>query len=523
MTDFMFLVVTAAVGLGAARWLGLPAIPLLLVSGFVLGSAGAVPDRELLESMLLLGLAILAFVVGLEMNPARVGGLRAAAVGVGLAQFLTVAALGLAAGLALGYPLRSAAYLALAVTASSTLVGVRLLRDRKELSEPHGRMTVGVLLLQDVLVMLLIPVAALAPAGVVPALGGLGRGLLLVAAAYLAMRVVTPLLVLRLRLDDERLLVAVLAVLFLFLGAGAMLGLPLIAGGFLAGVSMSSFPARGVLRGQLDPVADFFSAVFFAGLGALVGVPTPAQLLHALLFAALVVLTTPVLVATVAGAFGVRRRPALESGLLLAQTSEFSLVVGIVGLGAGHLEPGTFTVIVLVTVLTMTATPFLATDLVTWRLLRFRRPHPAGPDGAGRGHVVVLGAGENGSVIAGALRDAGRPLVVVDDDPASAERLRESGIPVVVGDASRRETLERAGVARASAVVSTLRRATDLGPVYEIAAGRVPVLVRVFSDEEAEDVRSAGATPVLYAEAAAEHFLRWYEETGSRLRPGDGS
>jgi Kef-type K+ transport system membrane component KefB len=515
MMAFTLLIVAAAVGHGVARWLRLPAIPLLLLAGILVSRVGGVGGEDVHRDVLLLGLTILAFVVGLEMNPRRVGTRRALPLTVGLVQFVALGAAALGAALLLGYSTRVSGYIALAFTASSTLVGLSLLRARKELSEPHGRMTLGVLLLQDLLLILLIPVVARweqAPADV---LLGLGGALLLVGIAYLCLRFLTPLLVIRLRLDDERLLLSVLAVLFLFLGVGNLLGLPLIAGAFLAGMSMSSFPASGILRGQFDPLADFFSALFFAALGAVLGIPSVTQIVNALTFAGLVIVLTPLLVWAVASRFGVRRRPALESGLLLAQTSEFSLVIAFQGLALGHLDTGTFTVIALATALTMLATPFLATDRVVWRLLRLRRDTGGiGPDGAPRDSVLVLGAGENGMVLIEALRSAGHSVVAVDDDPSAAGRLRKKGVSFVLGDAADRAVLRRVGARDARAIVSTLRNPSDTHPALQEALG-VPVLVRVFEDHEAEQVRRWGGEPILYADAAAEHFLRWLEDSGT--------
>lgn len=513
MTAFTLLVLAAAVGHGLARWLRLPSIPFLLLAGVLTSRLGGTGGDEVHQGVLLLGLVILAFVVGLEMSPQRVGAYRRAALAVGLAQFLALGAAALAAALLLGYPVRVSAYLALAFTASSTLIGVAVLRRRKQLSEPHGRMTVGVLLLQDLLIILLIPVAAHAEEGAREVLLSLAGALLLVGAAYLVLRFLTPLLVVRLGLDEERLLLSVLAVLFLFIGAGELLGLPLIAGAFLAGVSMSSFPASGILRGQFDPLSQFFSALFFAALGSLLGVPSPTQILHALIFAALVIVATPFLVAAVAGRFGVRRRPALESGLLLSQTSEFSLVIAIQGLALGHIDSGAFTVITLVTALTMVTTPFLATDRIARRLLRLRPGRHAAPAGSPERFVLVLGAGDNGLALIEALRAAGTPVVAVDDDVSAGGRLNDAGVRFVRGDASDPEVLRRAGARNARAIISTLRQPADTEPALAEAPG-VPVLVRVFEDEEAEQVRRWGGEPILYSEAAADHFLRWFRESG---------
>ncbi|MDQ3555891.1 MAG: cation:proton antiporter [Gemmatimonadota bacterium] len=512
MIGIAILLAGAALGFGLARWSGLPSIPFLLGAGIVLSVAGLVPPPDVLENSLVLGLSFLVFVAGTEMNPRRVRNQRRAAIGVGIAQFVLLGTAGLAAALALGYPPHVALYLALALTASSTLVVVRLLQSRRQLFEPFGRLVIGVLLVQDLLIILLMPVIARLQDGPVRALLGLASALALVLLSYAALRWLTPLLIVRLKLDEETLLLVVLALLFLFIGAGNLLQLPVVAGAFLAGVSLSSFPASGLVRGQLSSLADFFTAIFFTALGALLVLPSAPELLRALVLAAVVILVTPPLVTIVAERFGVSARPALESGLLLAQASEFSLVVGLQGLVLGQIDSEVFTVIALITALTMTLTPFVATDRVTWRLLRF---HPSRRQvsikAPPRDHVLLLGCGENGMPLLETLTLAGHEVVVVDDDPAVIARLREGDVRCIRGDGSDLQVLRQAGAEHARVVISTVRRPLDNELLLRHARG-VPVIARVFDPLEAERIRALGGTPILYSEAAAEDFLTWLDQ-----------
>jgi hypothetical protein len=232
--------------------------------------------------------------------------------------------------------------------------------------------------------------------------------------------------------------------------------------------------------------------------------------MHAVVLIAVVLLITPPLVTAVAERYGLSARQALESGLLLAQTSEFSLVVALQGLVLGQLAPGTFTVIALVTAATMVLTPFYATDVVTWRLLRYhpvrRSPQELEPP---KDHVLLLGCGENGMPLLETLYAAGANVLVVDDDPAVISQLREGDIPCIRGDGSDFDVLRRAGARDARLIISTIRRPLDNEPVLRYVPG-VRVLVRVFEAGDAVRIRALGGTPILYSEAAAEDFLKWY-------------
>jgi len=484
----------------------------LLLAGVALSLLGALPSATVLEEVLVLGLTVLVFVSGIELSPHRIRPQWRLVLRIGLAQFALLGAVGFGISRALGFGAVAAGYLATAIAASSTLVVVRLLRERERIFEPAGRTLLGVLLLQDLLVILLIPVLTRASQGAAAAVLGLGQALALMALAGVCLYWVTPFLIERLTSDEETLLLLTLSFLFVFLGLADVLRLPVIAGGFLAGVALSRFPVSGIVRVQLAPVADFFLAIFFTALGGILVLPTGPDLLRVLALAATVVLITPPLVIWLAERAGFSARPAIEAGLLLAQTSEFSLIIGMQALVLGQIEARVFTVIALVTVLTMIATPFLTADRVTWRLMRL---HPLRHEGrlphAPTGHVLLLGCGENGMPLLETLAAAGHEVVVVDDDPAVIARLRGSDIACVRGDGSDPVVLEAVGARRARAIISTIRRPVENRVVLESAAG-VPVVARVFTEVEAERIAALGGTPILYSRSAADDFLHWLDQ-----------
>jgi CPA2 family monovalent cation:H+ antiporter-2 len=279
MVGIAILLAAAAVGYALSKALRLPAIPLLLLSGVALSYTGTLPD-VLLEDTLVLGVTFLVFVTGIELSPRRTRQQRRSALRVGVLQFALLGLAGFLAARLLGFGVLSATYLALALTASSTVVIVRLLRQRRRMFEPYARVVIGVLLLQDMLVIVLVPVLTLAPSGleamVRGVLGVLGLGVL----AWGFLRWGAPLLE-RIQDDEETLMLIVLAVLFAFIAVTDLLALPLVVGAFFAGVSLSAFPINALIRPQLGSIGDFFSAIFFTALGALIRLPTGTELLQA--------------------------------------------------------------------------------------------------------------------------------------------------------------------------------------------------------------------------------------------------
>lgn len=511
MIALTVLLLAAAGGFALARWTGLPAIPVLMVLG--LGSSVLMTlEVDFLADVLTLGVAVLVFVAGIELKPSRIRGRGWAALQVGLFQFVVMGAVGLGAAFVLGFDLETAAYLALALTASSTLVVVKLLQERRMLFEPVGRLVTGVLLLQDALIILLIPVVVRLPDGGSAIAIGVAGTLALMALAGVFLRWIVPAVLERFAFDEETLLLLILSVLFGFLGLAYLLELPLVSGAFLAGVTLSGFPAAALGRGQLNSVGDFFHSLFFVALGAFLPLPSVEELGQALLLAGLVVFLTPPLVAWVAERAGFSARPALSTGLLLAQTSEFSLVIALQGLLLGHLAPGVFTVITMVTVSTMLLTPFLSSDPVTWGLMK-AHPFKRSPrlDHRPENHVLLLGCGRHGMAILEELIISREALIVVDDDPGVVEQVRDAGVTALRGDVSDVELLREVGADSARIVISTVRRREDNSPLLALARD-VPVLVRGFNIEDGEWIRERGGRPVLYSEAAAADFREWYLE-----------
>jgi CPA2 family monovalent cation:H+ antiporter-2 len=521
MNLFALLLLTAAVAYGLARWLRLPSLPLLIGGGMALNFCGLLPEGFELGGnggtnhsgaamrILEFGLVFLVFASGVELNPRRFRKFGGTVAWVGSVQFTVSAVIGFFSSRMIGFDTLEASYIGFGLAASSTLVVLRQLRVRQALFEPFGRVVTGVLLLQDALLIAVIVVLYRLDGALAGVAMGLGGMVLLGGVAWIAQRHLVPSLVKRMKPDEESLLLWLAAVLFTFVGIAFVLDLPLIVGAFAGGFAFSAFPLNGLVRGQLSSLSDFFQALFFVALGALVGVPDGQQWWVALQFSAIVILVTPPLVAALAEWRGLNTRASIESGLLLSQTSEFSLLLGVSGLASGHLSAQGFEVLAMTTLITMILTPVLCREGTAKALLPlhpFRKRHaPVRPP---EDHILVLGFGSAGMWTVKPLRAQGERVLVVDDDAVVCRELTRLGVPVMRGDGSEKAVLDRAGASEAKLVIASMRRVSDALEVLQHVRG-VPVIARVFEESDAELIRKAGGIPVMNSDASADTFLEW--------------
>jgi CPA2 family monovalent cation:H+ antiporter-2 len=518
MTGFAILLVAAALAFGISKLLRLPPIPLLMLSGVGLRAladqlALEVPE-DLIKQMIEIGLAVLVFTAGVDLSPRRMLGRTRAIIIVAVTQFFALGGAGVFTAIYLGYDLTTSLYLGCALSASSTLVVVRHLQTRRQMFEPFGRLVLGVLLLQDVFIILVMVALLKAPEGWLVSLIGISRALALGALAVVLHKWTVPYVAKKLKLDDEELMLGSLGLLFAFSGLAYLFELPFLVGAFFAGFALSAFPMNGLVRGMLGSLSGFFLALFFICIGAVLTMPSSEMLLHSLIFIAVLITVTVVLVSIVAEYVGFSTRAAIETGILLSQTSEFSLLLALTGVASGQISAELFSMIALITVSTMTLTPFISKDKVAWSLMKLHPRYRRGETKCENlsNHAVMLGYGRAGARTLKALNDAGLQAIVIDDDAAVIRRLITQKVPCIQGDGSDERTLLRANCREAKVVLCSMRRTRDAQIALEhLKEHPTKVLVRTFEADETELVLAFGGIPVQTAHASSKTFLHWVE------------
>lgn len=520
LLDLGLIVVGAASSLLVGRAAGLPSIVSYIVAGLVLGPAvgllGVSPSVELFSEI---GIALLLFLVGLELRFEKVREVGGAAVLVGLVQVaVTLGAGHLLAG-ALGFGRAEALFLGLATAFSSTVVAVKLLDRAGTLGSTYGRITIGVLLVQDVLVAVALTlVSGLGGAGaeggssvawdLLRAFGGIG---LLLLGAAVAARWLLPRALAWLSRSREAVFVVALAWCFGFILAAELLHVSVELGAFVAGVALAQLPGAEDLRSRVHPLADFFVAVFFVALGA--GLD-PAGALErwgsVLLLSAFILLVKPSLVAFLVRRAGHSGRDALLSGVTLGQASEFAFVLTALAVERGLIGPELLPLVGGIGLVTIAGSALAAprADGLRRALARLG-VGDAGDEGEAAspepsGHVVVVGMNTLGRRVARAFAERGEWVVAVDTDGAKLE-----GLPgrAVVGDVSVPATLEAAEVSRAKLVVSALQIEDVNGLLaYRCRRLGVPVAVHAFDPGQIHDLEDLGVDHLMVSkhEAARE-------------------
>lgn len=497
--------------------LRLPTIAGFLVAGALLGPSGfgGVKDRHQIEQLAEIGVVLLLFTIGLEFSLAELRRLaRLLAVGGGLQVALTTAAVA-AWAVAAGYTPTKAVFLGFLVALSSTAIVLKGLAERGETDAPHGRLIVGVLLFQDLCV---VPMMLMAPmlAGRGEGLAALPRALataavVVAATLLLARRVVPPAI--RLVAQTKRRDLFILAVVVVCAGIAwltSLVGLSLALGAFLAGVVLADSEEGHQALSDMLPLRDIFTSLFFVSMGMLLDARILIQEPARVLGLVACVLIGKSLLACLAGlAMRFPLRVALLAGMGLSQIGEFSFVLASLGGGLGLLDERELGLFFAVSVLTMLVTPFalrfgpeLAAGAARLRavdrLLGLR--DDAAPDAAAtlRDHVVVLGYGVGGEMLAEVLREAGVPHAVIDIDAERVRRARGRGEPLFYGDVTSPEILERVHVEHARqvavmlndphATLRAVRAVRRLAPAARILAraryvGDVPRLLAAGASE----------------------------------------
>lgn len=523
------LILTSSVVLGGmALWLRQPLIVAFIAVGILVGPSGldlaGVDER--LQLLAEIGIAILLFVVGLKLDLHLIRTLGPVALATGLGQVAFTSIFGFLIALALGLPAVGGLYVAVALTFSSTIIIVKLLSDKREIDALHGRIAVGFLIVQDIAVILAMIGLNAMGAGeasghvLADSLLVLLKGAALIGGVGLLMRFILPRLLPHLARTQEMLVLFAITWAVLLATVGDYLNFSKEVGAFLAGMSLASTPFREAIAARLVSLRDFMLLFFFIGLGAQLDLSMlGAQVVPALIFSAFVLVGNPLIVMAIMGFMGYRKRTGFLAGLTVAQISEFSLILGALGVSLGHIDRETLGLITLVGLITIGLSTYmilyshpLYNRLAPW-LGIFERRLPYRENGKEIGRnaeptdIILFGLGRYGRNIAEHLVRRGRKVLAVDFDPQVVAEGRVDVFSVRYGDAEDPELLEHLPLQQARWVVNTIpggeANLTLLKALREKGyAGKV--VLTAHSQEEADTYHRAGADRVFwpYVDAA---------------------
>lgn len=543
MSEELHLILNVAVAVTVALIGGLIAHRLrqsvivgYLLAGIVIGpfSPGFVGDREEIAALAEVGVLFLMFALGIEFSLKELARVRGVAVFGTAIQVLLLIAAGLGVGMLLGWPFGQALFFGGIVSISSTMVILKTLLERGEVAANHGRVLLGMLVVQDLAVVLLIVLLPRLAAGAGVEIVELGLTLLkaagfIAATLFLGARVVPRFMARVESLGSAELFL--LTAVALALGTAtlsALLGLSPALGAFLGGLLLTETEFDHRVVAEVVPMRNLFATLFFVSVGMLID---PAFVLRnlpvvvglALLIALLKAVVTLVAVLP----FHVGGKTAVFTSLGMIQIGEFSYLLAREGVETGAVSEALNNLVLTSSVLTIVLTPAAFAVAPGVQLLLARLPtigpvfsaSPAiwGDEAELRDHVVVIGYGRVGRSLVTGLRAQGARIVVVEQDMHLVQELRSQGIPAVYGDASYPVVLAAAHPERARLVAVAL---PDSGATHDAvltvrrANPNVPVLARMPREEDEDRLFEAGATITVAPERAGAALML---EEGERL------
>ncbi len=500
---------------GAARLARLPAIVGYIAAGVAIGpyTPGFVAEHGVVGAMAEVGVALLLFGVGLHFRPAdRLAVWRVAVPGALLQIGLSLAVGSVVGAWLLGLSWSTAPAFGLALAISSTAVATRVLEERGSLGGEAGRIALGWLVMQDLVVvfaLVMLPAIASGAQGGGAMLRELGMAALslLAFAAFMSLfgRRALPWMLARVARGGSRelfTLAVVAAALGVALLASSLFGVSFALGAFFAGVVLGESDVGHQAAAEATPLQRIFAAIFFVSIGMLLDPAAVAA--HPL---ASIACLLAVLLAIGGGTLAVllllRVHPgtALTVAGAIAQVGEFSFLLVEVAIRREILPAEVRGPVLVAAVASIVATPLVlggmqrlaprlerSARLAWWRGERRPRLGPPPPEALMEGHAIVVGTGRVGSLVIRALRRHGVPLVAVEEDRKQAERLQAERIPVIWGDATRPQVLHAAGLDRAGLLVLALPGAVEARAVLDLARAGNPALraiVRTHTDAEA--------------------------------------
>ncbi|HWM29980.1 MAG TPA: monovalent cation:proton antiporter-2 (CPA2) family protein [Woeseiaceae bacterium] len=501
------LLAAAVISAPLFKRLGLGSVLGYLAGGIVIGPFGlrVFTHPESILQVAELGVVMFLFVIGLEMRPSRLWGLRRQIFGLGLAQVIVCALLLTAVGVATGFPVAPSFVAGAGFVLTSTAIVMRLLEERRELNSPAGERIVSILLLEDlmivpllVLVTFLAPIAPGNPAsdGIDWAAIGIGAGSiggLLIAGRYL----LNPLFGVLANARAREVMTA--AALLVVLGSAYAMqlgGLSMAMGAFLAGVLLSESTYRHQLEADIEPFRGILLGLFFLAVGMSLDLGVVVRNGQMILFyVAAYMAVKGVAIYGVARLFRSSHRDAVERAVFMAQGGEFAFVLYAAAVASGIINAEQNAILTAIIIVSMALTPVAMAALNS---IRRGGPSAEGyerPDNL-RAAALVIGFGRVGQIASQFLLARDYDIAIIDNDVEMIDAAREYDFKVYYGDGTQLDILRAAGAAHAGVVLVCVDNAADGTRITELLKGEfplLPVLARASDRRQSVDLIRAGA------------------------------
>jgi Kef-type K+ transport system membrane component KefB len=503
-----------------ARLLKQPLIISYILSGIIVGPYffNLIGSFELLEIFSQMGIALLLFVVGLGLSPKVIKEVGKVSLITGIGQVLFTSIFGFFIGFALGFDFISSAYVAVALTFSSTIIIMKLLSDRGDTETLYGKIAIGFLIVQDLVVMLLLVVISAIPSG-----GDIGsillftiiKGIFLITIVLLVGFKIIPTVMDFVSQSQELLLLFSLGWCFILAAIFQEFGFAMEIGALLAGFTLAVSPYRFEVSSKLRVLRDFFLVLFFIMLGSQLMFGNISNfIIPIIVFSLFILIGNPLIVIILMGLMGYTKRNGFMAGLTVAQISEFSIILIVLGIRVGYLNEDLLLLITAVGLITIAGSSYMI--LYSEKIYPFvekflsifemgRKKFVGQENKSENFDAILFGCNRLGLDILRALEKTKSRFFVVEYDPQKIKNFEKKGIRVVYGDTNDAEFLNELPLDKTKMVISTI-------PEFEInllllsklskLKKEVITIVVSYHADEAIKLYAAGATYVIIP-----HFL----------------
>ena len=511
------------------RFLKQPPILAFIATGIIVGPLGPFQFQNsgLMQSLASIGITLLLFMIGLELKLTELKSVGKVSLIAGSLQILLTSSAGFGISKLLGFSDLTSVYVGLALSFSSTIMIIKLLSDKRDLKSLYGKITVGILLVQDLVAIFILIILSTLTSVSAPASISL-FDLLIVGIKIVVLfgwvivlgREVLPRLLNNIARSSESLFLFSLAWAF---GVSALVSSPFIGfsieiGGLLAGLALANSIESYQIITKIKPLRDFFLTIFFVTLGMGIVLSNLSHvIIPVFVFSAFVLLVSPIIVMLILGGLKYKKRTSFFTGVALAQISEFSLIMVFLGNKIGHLSGDIVSIITFVGVITFIfSTYFIIHSNSLYKFFMpylgiFERNKTQNEKKQEEisDHIILVGANRMGEGILEALLKKKERVVVVDFDPDIIEKLNKRNIQSFFGDISDPEIAEAVNVEKASLIISTASDPEDnLLLLKSLKSAKGPkIVVAAFEKQDARDFYKEGADYVIMPHIAGGNHL----------------
>ncbi|MBI2546434.1 cation:proton antiporter [Candidatus Woesearchaeota archaeon] len=469
LRDIGIIIVFAALAGIIIKYFKQPMILAYIFAGLAIGPFGLnfISSEETIISLSELGITFLLFVVGLELNINKLKEVGRVVLLAGSLQILLTFLFSIGIVKVIGFTWIQSIYLAVVLAFSSTLLVVSLLAEKKEIDTLHGRIIVGILVLQDIMVIVALSLLSnLSNFSILYIPSYLGKGILLLATAYFMSRFLLNRLFDFTAKYQELLFVASLALCFVLTMVASYLGFSVSIGAFLAGVMIANLPYSLDLTSRIKSLAIFFNALFFVSLGIQI-VPSTIKtvFIPLLVLLGITFILKPLLIIFLVIWQGYDKKTAVYSGIGLGQISEFGLIVVAQGILLGHVDSSMLSLTILLIIVSMALSSYaIKYNLFIYHryfenmkfLDRFFRPGHVLEAGKSDAEVVVYGYENLDPALISRFKEAKKDVLVIDNNPNVIKSLKTQSMNCLYGDISQVDVLEKVNFEKVQIVISTI-------------------------------------------------------------------